>query len=323
MRRSTLRLAIALCTALLCGPAFSAAAPAEHHIQSLKITILSTMLADDGIGEWGFAALVEVDGQKLLVDTGAHPDTVLQNAHELGIDLSQVHDVVLTHFHNDHVGGLLRIRTEMQAQSAGAIGNAYVAKGIFYSRPGDSGKEANSMIGIRARYEATGAHFTELADLTQIQPGVWLTGPVPRPFPEHNWSGNGQVVTPAGMLEDTVPDDQSLIIETAKGLVVVTGCGHAGIVNILTRVRQQWNRPVIAVIGGVHLFAASDATVDWTAGKLKEFGVQNLIGAHCTGIESLYRLRNRMGLTRQTAVVGAVGARFSLAEGIRPGRIAQ
>ena len=63
--------------------------------------------------------------------------------------------------------------------------------------------------------------------------------------------------------------------------------------------------------------------MDWTADKLKSFGVRYLIGAHCTGIESLYRLRNRIGLNRQTAVVGAVGASLTLGEGIHPGRIAQ
>jgi 7,8-dihydropterin-6-yl-methyl-4-(beta-D-ribofuranosyl)aminobenzene 5'-phosphate synthase len=63
--------------------------------------------------------------------------------------------------------------------------------------------------------------------------------------------------------------------------------------------------------------------VDWTAGKLKSFGVRYLMGAHCTGIESLYRLRTGVGLDRRTAVVGAVGAGFTLGEGIHAGRIAQ
>jgi 7,8-dihydropterin-6-yl-methyl-4-(beta-D-ribofuranosyl)aminobenzene 5'-phosphate synthase len=125
-------------------------------------------------------------------------------------------------------------------------------------------------------------------------------------------------------VEDNVPDDQSLVVNTAEGLVVVTGCGHAGIVNILTAVADRFDhRPVVAVIGGLHLYAAKDEQVDWTGDKLKEFGVRYLVGAHCTGIESLHRLRSRIGLTRQTAVVGAVGADFTLGEGIHPLRIAR
>src|SRR5512135_615100 len=81
------------------------AAPAQ--VKQLKVTILSTMLADEGIGEWGFAALLEADGHRLLVDTGARPDTVLTNLHDLGLDLSDVEQVVLTHNHGDHVGGLM------------------------------------------------------------------------------------------------------------------------------------------------------------------------------------------------------------------------
>ena len=71
------------------------------------------------------------------------------------------------------------------------------------------------------------------------------------------------------------------------------------------------------------MFAATDAHVDWTADKLKKSGVRYLIGAHCTGIEAAYRLRKQMGLCRKTAVVGAVGATFNLADGIHPGEIAQ
>jgi 7,8-dihydropterin-6-yl-methyl-4-(beta-D-ribofuranosyl)aminobenzene 5'-phosphate synthase len=150
-----------------------------------------------------------------------------------------------------------------------------------------------------------------------------LTGPVPRVYPERNWSGSGKVLTPAGLVEDNVPDDQSLIIDTPQGLVVITGCGHAGIVNILNAAGRQFHRPIMTVIGGIHLFAASDKQVDWTGDKMKEFGVRYLIGAHCTGIESVYRLRDRLGLGRKTAVVGAVGATYTLAEGIHPGAIAQ
>ena len=80
--------------------------------------------------------------------------------------------------------------------------------------------------------------------------------------------------------------------------------------------------PVIAAIGGFHLFAANDETLQWTGSKLKEFGVQQLLGAHCTGIEAVYRLRTMLGLTRKTAVVGAVGSTYTLGQGIRALNIA-
>ena len=80
--------------------------------------------------------------------------------------------------------------------------------------------------------------------------------------------------------------------------------------------------PIHSVIGGLHIYAADEATLGWTADKLVQIGVQHLIGAHCTGIEPLFRLRQAANFSRRTAVVGAVGASFILGEGIRPGNIA-
>lgn len=77
----------------------------SDQVNTLKITTLSTMLADKGIGEWGYAALIEVDGHKILFDTGNKPKTALQNALDLNIDLSDVEDVFLSHNHSDHTGG--------------------------------------------------------------------------------------------------------------------------------------------------------------------------------------------------------------------------
>ena len=301
----------------------SAAAPAQ--IKALKVTILSTMLVGDapGLGEWGFSGLVEADGHRILVDTGSHPETVLQNARDLKIDLSNVKEVILTHNHWDHVRGLMTLRREMMKTNPEALSVVHVGRGIFYSRPSPKG-EANDMIAIRKEYEATGGKIIEHDAGAEIFPGAWLTGPVPRKFPERNWSVSGKVQTPQGLVEDNIPEDQSLVLNTPQGLVVVTGCGHAGIVNILTYATEKYpNEPVYGVIGGLHLFPASDQQLDWTGDKLKEFKVANLVGAHCTGIEAVYRLRDRAGLTRKSAVVGSVGSTFSLAEGIHPGSLAK
>ncbi len=153
---------------------------------------------------------------------------------------------------------------------------------------------------------------------------MWLTGPVPRVHPERNWSRLGRVRTPAGDAEDTVPEDMTLVVQTDEGLVFLFGCGHAGVINTLEHARKTLDAaPVNAVIGGMHIFAATDDHLAWTAAQLKAFGVQHFLGAHCTGIEATYRIRQLAGLTRETAVVGAVGASYSLAGGIDAMRIAR
>jgi 7,8-dihydropterin-6-yl-methyl-4-(beta-D-ribofuranosyl)aminobenzene 5'-phosphate synthase len=117
------------------------AALTQHQIEAFKITILSTMLVDDtaGLGEWGFAALVDVDGHRTLVDTGAHPDTVIRNAHDLHVELSSVQEVILTHYHWDHVSGLLTLRRELMRDNPRALSIVHVSDGIFDSRPSESG----------------------------------------------------------------------------------------------------------------------------------------------------------------------------------------
>jgi 7,8-dihydropterin-6-yl-methyl-4-(beta-D-ribofuranosyl)aminobenzene 5'-phosphate synthase len=153
---------------------------------------------------------------------------------------------------------------------------------------------------------------------------VWLTGPVPRIYPERNYPADKLVRAPAGLVEDNIPEEQSLVVNSLQGLVLITGCGHAGIINTTAFARQQFPHvPVYAVLGGLHLFAASDKDIDWTADKLRDLNLSYLVGAHCTGINAVYRLRQELGLPRQSAVVGAVGTTFVLGDGIHPGMIAQ
>jgi len=274
-----------------------------------------------GIGEWGFAAIVEVDGQRILFDTGARPETVLKNVREMKIDLSDVKDVILSHNHADHTAGLMTLRREFSRGNPAALSRAHVGKGIFWNRPSNSG-EANVMVKIKPEYEAGGGAFIEYDGPKEILPGVWLTGPVPRVHPERNWTFggvSGRVRTSDGVVEDTVPEDMSLVAVTDKGLVLLSGCGHAGVINTLEHARRKIkDAPVYAALGGFHLFALDDEKLNWTAGKLKEFGLKHFLGAHCTGIEAVYHIRQQAGLNRQSCVVGAVGSSFDLDKGIDP-----
>jgi 7,8-dihydropterin-6-yl-methyl-4-(beta-D-ribofuranosyl)aminobenzene 5'-phosphate synthase len=293
-------------------------------VRSLQVKVLSTMLSGNpraGVGEWGFAAIVEADGRRILFDTGARPDTVLKNAEELGVDLADVKDVILSHNHPDHTNGLMTLRREFAKTNPTALSRAHVGKGIFWNRPSNSG-EANVMVKIKPEYEGGGGVFIEYDGPKEILPGVWLTGPVPRVHPERNWSIDGtvgRVKTPEGLVEDSVPEDMSLVAVTDKGLVVLSGCGHSGIINTLEYARHKIKAaPVYAALGGFHLFALDDQKLDWTASKLKEFGLRNFLGAHCTGVEAVYRIRRQVGLNRQNCVVGAVGSSFDLEKGIDP-----
>lgn len=296
---------------------------ADARVQALRITVLSTMLADQGMGEWGYAALVEVDGRRILFDTGARPETVLKNAADLKLDLTGVPEVILSHNHGDHTGGLITLRREFAKTNPNTLARAHAGKGIFWSRPAANG-EGNPMVKAKPAYEATGGVFVEYQEPKEIYPGVWLTGPVERVHPERNWSGSGRVRNAEAVVEDTIPEDMSLVFNTDKGLVVLSGCGHAGIINTLEYARKKIrNAPIYAAVGGFHLFALTDDKLAWTAAKLREFGLKQFLGGHCTGIEPVYRFRQELGLERANCLVSAVGSSFSLDKGINPLSVAR
>jgi 7,8-dihydropterin-6-yl-methyl-4-(beta-D-ribofuranosyl)aminobenzene 5'-phosphate synthase len=310
----------------------------SNRVDQLRIRILSTMLSDYvGVGEWGFSAVVETPQKRILFDTGMRPETVLHNAQELKVALSDIDDVVLSHNHGDHTGGLVTLRRELLKARPGALARAWVGQGIFDSMPsvkgapgpagpysGLEGLEWNRLLVARPEYESLGGAFVIVDKPREIAPGVWLTGPVPRKYAERNFPAGVRRKTAAGLVDDIVAEDMSLVVDTPRGLVILTGCGHAGIINTIAYAREKIrDTPVYAVVGGMHLFDLSDEKLDWTAEQLKTFGVQQILGAHCTGVESAIRLRQRLGLSRAAAPVGAVGTVFDLQKGIKAAAFSQ
>ena len=166
-------------------------------IHTARVVILSTMLSDDFIGEWGFAALVEANGRRVLFDTGAMPATVLQNAKTIGVDLSGITDVVLSHWHGDHTGGLITLRRELMKQNRTALSRAHVGRGFFWPRKA-KGKPSMSAENLKAEYQALGGSFVEHAAALELLPGVWLTGEVPRRTSERNFPKGIEVQLPDG-----------------------------------------------------------------------------------------------------------------------------
>lgn len=274
------------------------------------------MLSGTYTGEWGFAAMVELDGKRTLFDTGNRPETVLNNLREMKLDLAGVPNVILTHHHRDHTGGLVTLRRDAMARDPRAIATAFGGKGILLQR-----NPANDFVLTKREYESAGGALREIDKPTEIAPGAWLTGPVPRMHNERNWSGGTRVRLDGVEQEDTLPEDQALVIDTAAGLIIISGCGHAGIVNTLTYARKIVpNSPVHAVIGGFHLFQASEETLQWTAKQLAPMGIQYFLAAHCTGVEATARLRELLRLPADKMTIAQVGRRFELGAGIVGGR---
>ena len=326
MRRHSLGIALLLTGALASRPAWAADALPALTADDVTVTILSSNLADGGtVGEWGLSALVEVDGRCVLFDAGRYPDTVLRNVAVLGIDLTCVTDVVLSHFHFDHNTGLLPLMRDLRAKDPSSIQRLHVAEGFFRRRQipqGDGFVDWNQMIAARDTLEAAGVEIVEHSGPAEILPSVWVTGPVERVHDEQQY-GAARMLVDGKWVQDDVPESQGLSILTEEGHIVLLGCGHSGVVNALTHVQAKIEDvPIHALMGGLHLFNASDEMLGWTADHLRAIGVQHLMAGHCTGVEPLIRLRMGLNLTRRTAVVGAVGSQFVLGSGIRATNIA-
>lgn len=298
-------------------------AQTQHQVSHLKITILSTMLAQEGVGDWGFGALIECDSNRILFDTGGREFVVRDNAKEMHIDLSKVPTVVLSHGHPDHTAGWLALRQGLLHTNKSAVALTYVAPGFFNPVILGSGGKYD-LRPDSAAYDASGGKIETISSWKEILPGVFLTGKdVPRIYPEKNYPAilkrqlvQGQIV------KDTIPEDMSMVISTAEGLVLLTGCGHTGTVNLLIAVEKHFpGQKIYAAIGGFHLLAATDQQIEWTARALKNAGVRYFLGAHCTGIQPVQQIMNIAGLKRNECIVGSVGATFDPTIGFIAGQL--
>ncbi|MDD2364772.1 MAG: MBL fold metallo-hydrolase [Desulfuromonadaceae bacterium] len=253
------------------------------------------------LGEHGFSALIEpTAGDPILFDTGQGL-TLLHNARRMNKDLSRVKQVVLSHGHYDHTGGLKSLLEVCGAK------DVYCHPSVFNSRyrVKDTG-ECNpiSITASREELEASGATFRFSREFCTIAPGIYLTGEVPR-VTEFETGDQGLYCDCTGQDLDNTPDDQSLILETEKGLVLVLGCCHAGLINTLEHIAYMTGRrDIYAVIGGTHLGFSGQEQMAKTVDAVKKLGISKLAASHCTGFAVSARLSRELPKEFQMAMVG-------------------
>jgi 7,8-dihydropterin-6-yl-methyl-4-(beta-D-ribofuranosyl)aminobenzene 5'-phosphate synthase len=244
------------------------------------------------MGEHGWAVHVDTGDRRLLLDTGQGLG-LLNNSRVLGIDLTRLDGIVISHGHYDHTSGL------PDALAVSGPIDVYMHPDGFVDRYWFKDGQRRE-IGIRHKQgylESLGARFQPVTGFSEIFPNIYLTGEVPKASdfepPDATMKLRG---ADGAWLQDELKDDLSLVVDTDKGLTVVLGCAHAGLINILTHVNAHLpGRPIHMVIGGTHLGFADQRQFDATVAVLDQFGVERLGASHCTGLVNCARLHQIYG----------------------------
>ncbi|HET19092.1 MAG TPA: MBL fold metallo-hydrolase [Chromatiales bacterium] len=256
-------------------------------LKQLDITVLvENQPAGRGLlGEHGLAFHLRADGRNVLFDTGQGL-TLLHNADLLGLDLSELSAIVLSHGHYDHTGGLPGVLERCGTVDIFLHPEALRPKFNRDGKDVGTSQEATAALG-----HARKIHATEKP--TEIVPGLFVTGPVPRRNAFED-TGGPFYCDAQKHVEDLIPDDQSLYAVLPEGVVVILGCCHAGVVNTLEYISElTGGAPIHALIGGTHLLRAGEERLAHTAGLLETLDVKVLAPNHCTGLNAQCYLRAR------------------------------
>jgi len=245
------------------------------------------------LAEWGLSILVETDEANVLLDTG-QSISIGYNADTLGIDLSRIDKIVLSHGHHDHTGGLRQLLRKMKKEvEIIAHPDVWADK---YHRSKDKKDRYAGIPFPRQELESLGARFNLTTKPVKISDNIMTTGEVPMVTDYEEIDSSLFVKEGDGWQPDKLLDDLSLIINTEHGLVIVLGCAHRGIINTLYHAQQLTGvKSVYAVLGGAHLFKTSEERLRRTIAALKELGVQRLGLCHCTGLPAASLLAQEFG----------------------------
>ncbi len=263
-------------------------------LSSLKFTLLVDNNAPDELEkEHGFSVWIEVEGRRILFDTG-QLGALQVNAKRLGINLEDAEMLVLSHGHYDHTGTIpefLAVNPNAQIYMAD---NAKIDR--WSNKPGTEPRS----IGIPERSRQAllalpAERITEITSPYYLMPGVGLTGPVPR-ISAFEDTGGPFYLDNESKADDLIEDDQSMWFETDEGLIILLGCCHSGLVNTINYIRSISGKDKVrGIIGGMHLVNADDKRLNYTFDAFKSWQPEFLVPCHCTGEGPTINMVNVIG----------------------------
>ncbi len=242
-------------------------------LTTLKILIENTKPADSPlICEHGLSFFIETEHTKFIFDCG-HTGAAFLNAKTLGVDLSEINFVALSHSHYDHAGGFPKLL------DFAPIKKVFTGENFWEEK---FSNEIYRGCGFDKNFlTARGIEQEICHDVLKIDENSWLVGNFKRRYDFET------IPTKFLRGEKKIPDDFSdeiiLVLREGDGLAIVTACAHPGILNIVADVREKFSLPIYSVVGGFHLAGASQERIDKTLAELKNFGVKKILPCHCSG----------------------------------------
>ncbi len=257
----------------------------------MKITVLldNKNSNPNAVAEKGLSLLIEERLTKIIFDTGRH-DAFLRNAIALGVNLQDTTHVILSHGHHDHCGGVcilgehLRTFNHTKAPLLLAHPDIFSKRGLYFSLFGHHFMWRN--LGSPVSREQAEKHFRCVLHREPfwIHANLVFLGQIPGRESLQKRLALGSIIKNGRLTKDLIDDDSAIVYKTKSGLVVIAGCAHSGICNIIEYAKQvTQEKKVYAVIGGFHLRSANKQTIRRVADYFQRHEIQIVHGCHCTG----------------------------------------